>query len=211
MKNEKKEKTYKYKKKTKAKLTALQKITERSTKRKVYREAHLTAKRLTGQKFLRVNFRKKSLYTWLFTRYFGMGKTSSRKAVAIMGYCLGAPCKRTNIKFRKKLEGLVSLNFLDFFLRRKILSKILLKQILRTRQGRRLRQGLPCRGQRTKSNAGTPARMRQSQQFLPFPLNLRKIREAKRKRIERRQQRAERRERRRIARLQKKNSIAIQI
>jgi len=75
---------------------------------------------------------------------------------------------------------------------------------LRTRQGRRLRQGLPCRGQRTKSNAGTPARMRLSGRFLPFALNMRKIREAKQKRLDRRQQRAERRERRRIARLQKK-------
>lgn len=42
---------------------------------------------------------------------------------------------------------------------------------------------IPCRGQRTKSNAGTPV-VCGCWTIFTFSLNMRKIREAKRKRIE---------------------------
>lgn len=62
------------------------------------------------------------------------------------------------------------------------MSKILLKQILvQDKDGVSTR--FPCRGQRTKSNAGTPV-VCVSATIFTFSLNMRKIREAKRKRIE---------------------------
>jgi len=195
------------------KSTVLTKLTEIYNNRKDYRDSRVSSNRITGHKFGDLFFKNLRIYTYMYRRFFGMGKSTSKKATTILGYSIKDTCKRIIkiTKFRKKMEYIVKLNFFDFFLRRKILGKLLFKQLLRTRQGRRLRQGLPCRGQRTKSNAGTPARMRLSGRFLPFALNMRKIREAKQKRLDRRQQRAERRERRRIARLQKKDKITIDI
>jgi small subunit ribosomal protein S13 len=86
---------------------------------------------------------------------FGIGKTTSRKVCAVAGVLESKKVKDLNDSELEKLREEVGKFTTEGDLRREITMSIKRLMDLGCYRGMRHRKGLPCRGQRTRTNART--------------------------------------------------------
>jgi len=90
------------------------------------------------------------------TYIFGIGKTRAQAALAATGVSPDARVHQLGDEELVKLRDYIEANFqVEGDLRREVTADIRRKVEIGSYQGRRHRQGLPVRGQRTKTNART--------------------------------------------------------
>jgi len=90
------------------------------------------------------------------TYIFGIGKTRAHAALAATGVSPDARVHELGDEELVKLRDYIEANFqVEGDLRREVTADIRRKVEIGSYQGRRHRQGLPVRGQRTKTNART--------------------------------------------------------
>jgi small subunit ribosomal protein S13 len=90
------------------------------------------------------------------TYIYGIGRTSSNKIIAAAGVNPDTRCRDLTDEEVKKLSEIITNDYLvEGDLRREVAMNIKRLTEIGCYRGTRHRKGLPCRGQRTKTNART--------------------------------------------------------
>ena len=147
-------------------LPSLPSIPQRAARKQ--KQRHLENRRRLPRKMITYIWRKKYTYQTLSTLY-GINSCTTRKLIGLMALHPRAPTE--DMYWPAPLDMIT--NVLDelrigFRLRLIVLSRIFLLIMLGTYRGLRHRQGLPTRGQRTHSNAGSTKLLRAQRKQLPF-------------------------------------------
>jgi small subunit ribosomal protein S13 len=102
-----------------------------------------------------------------FRSIYGINRISASKINSLLGLHPAALKQAISVK-QVKLVLTRPHVCIDFKLRKIVFRRLAIIIGGRSYRGFRLLHGLPCRGQRTKSNAKTPARLLASKRFLPL-------------------------------------------
>jgi len=121
---------------------------------------------------LTVTKKPKFAESWVI-KIYGVGRCSASKLIAFAGF---PPSYRNGTKVLEIDAVFKTLNErawpVDRSLKMFILCRLWFLWKTGTYRGLRQKQGLPSHGQRTHSNAGTPARMKEENKLFPFSLRV---------------------------------------